>query len=583
LIKALKFLKPYRLGVIMVFMMVALRAYLDLLLPRYLGLLVNEGIGLGEVGVDPDAQKIWLYALLMLGATLVSIGVTILSGFMESRISAGFAKDLRIAVFAKIQSFSLKEMDHLTTSSLITRSTNDISQLQGTVNVLLRMIILAPFLAVGAIIFSIRENPTLSMLLIVSIVSLLVMIVIIFSITLPRFQLMQKLVDRLNLVIRENLSGLRVVRAYNTQSYQAGRIDEASKESMKLNIFVNRINSLMWPVMGLIMGATSLAIVYLGSTYFIGVVDGFNPGSMMALLQYSMRAIMAFMFMTMIFIMVPRAAISARRIMEVLDTKVEINDPEVEATLPESFRGEVTFEDVCFQYPGANAPVLSHINFTAKAGQTTAFIGSTGSGKSTLINLIPRFYERTCGRILVDGIDIKDMKQETLHQLIGYVPQKGVLFGGTIRDNILFGQDIEDIDLMEKAAEIAQASEFINSNEKKFDYEIAQGGTNVSGGQRQRLSIARAIAKRPLIYIFDDSFSALDYKTDQKLRKMLNAEISATKLIVAQRINTIRHADRIVVLDQGTIVGQGTHEELMKTCSVYNEIASSQLSKEELS
>jgi ATP-binding cassette subfamily B protein len=583
LIKSLKFLKPYRFGVIMVFAMVAVRAYLDLLLPRYLGLLVDEGIGLGEVGINPDAEKIWLYALLMLGATLFSIGVTILSGYMESRISAGFARDLRKAVFNKIQSFSLKEMDHLTTSSLITRSTNDIQQLQGTVNVLLRMIILAPFLAVGAIIFSVRENPTLSMLLIVSIVSLLVMIVIIFSITLPRFQLMQKLVDRLNLVIRENLSGLRVVRAYNTQSYQAGRIDEASKESMRLNIFVNRINSLMWPVMGLIMGATSLAIVYLGSTYFIGVVDGFNPGSMMALLQYSMRAIMAFMFMTMIFIMVPRAAISARRIMEVLETEVEINDPEVEAELPETFKGEVTFEDVCFQYPGANAPVLSHINFTAKAGQTTAFIGSTGSGKSTLINLIPRFYERTCGRILIDGIDIKDMKQDTLHQLIGYVPQKGVLFGGTIKDNILFGQDQDDMELMEKAAEIAQASEFINSNEKKFDYEIAQGGTNVSGGQRQRLSIARAIAKRPLIYIFDDSFSALDYKTDQKLRKMLNAEINATKLIVAQRINTIRHADRIVVLDQGTIVGLGTHEELMKTCSVYNEIASSQLSKEELS
>jgi ATP-binding cassette subfamily B protein len=582
LIKSLKFLKPYRFGVMMVFAMVALRAYLDLLLPRYLGLLVDEGIGLGEVGVNPDAAKIWLYALLMLGATLISIGVTILSGFMESRISAGFAKDLRQAVFTKIQSFSLKEMDHFTTSSLITRSTNDIQQLQGTVNVLLRMIILAPFLAVGAIIFSVRENPTLSMLLIVSIVSLLVMIVIIFSITLPRFQLMQKLVDRLNLVIRENLSGLRVVRAYNTQSYQAGRIDEASKESMRLNIFVNRINSLMWPVMGLIMGATSLAIVYLGSTYFIGVVDGFNPGSMMALLQYSMRAIMAFMFMTMIFIMVPRAAISARRIMEVLEMKVEINDPEAEAELPQAFKGEVTFEDVCFQYPGANAPVLSHINFTAKAGQTTAFIGSTGSGKSTLINLIPRFYERTCGRILVDGIDIKDMKQDTLHQLIGYVPQKGVLFGGTIKDNILFGQVQDDLELMKKAAEIAQASEFINSNEKKFDYEIAQGGTNVSGGQRQRLSIARAIAKRPLIYIFDDSFSALDYKTDQKLRKMLNAEINATKLIVAQRINTIRHADQIVVLDQGTIVGKGTHEELMKTCSVYNEIASSQLSKEEL-
>lgn len=567
---------------IFVFIMVALRAYLDLLLPRYLGLLVNEGIGLGEAGVDPDAEKIWIYAMMMLAATLISIGVTILSGFMESKISAGFAKDLRQAVFLKIQSFSLKEMDHFTTSSLITRSTNDIQQLQGTVNVLLRMIILAPFLAVGAIIFSVRENPTLSMLLIVSIVSLLVMIIIIFSITLPRFQLMQKLIDRLNLVIRENLSGLRVVRAYNTQEYQAGRIDDASREAMKLNVFVNRVNSLMWPVMGLIMGATSLAIVYFGYRYFIGVVDGFNPGSMMALLQYAMRAIMAFMFMTMIFIMLPRAAISARRIMEVLEMKVDIQDPKEEKPLPETFKGEVAFHDVCFQYPGANAPVLSHIHFTAQAGKTTAFIGSTGSGKSTLINLIPRFYERTCGSITIDGVDIMDMNQETLHGLIGYVPQKGVLFGGTIRDNIMFGREEEDSEWMEKAAEIAQAKEFIQSNEKGYDYDISQGGTNVSGGQRQRLSIARAIAKRPLIYIFDDSFSALDYKTDQKLRKMLNEEIHATKLIVAQRINTIRHADQIVVLDQGTIVGKGTHEELMKDCPIYLEIASSQLSKEEL-
>ncbi len=563
------------------FIFVALRAFLDLLLPMVLGLLVNEGIGLGENSVDPNIQKIWEYALLMLGATVISIVITIISGYTESKISASFALDLRRAVYKKIQQFSLREMDHFTTSSLITRTTNDIQQLQGIVNTLLRMIILAPFLAIGAIAFSIAQHPTLSMLLIVSVISLIVMMVIIFSITLPRFQLVQKLVDKLNLVTRENLTGLRVVRAYNTQEYQAKRIDDTSFESMKLNIFVNRVMSFMWPTMGLIMGLTSLAIVYLGSNFFIGI-DGFDPGTMMALMQYSMRAIMAFMFLTFIFIMLPRAAISARRIMEVLEMEIEINDPENPLELPDKMNGEITFNNVSFQYPDAQEPVLSNISFTAKAGSITAFIGSTGSGKSTLINLIPRFYERTEGDILIDGIDIKDMTQESLHSLMGYVPQKGILFGGSIRENILFGKDTHDEDLMVKAAKIAQAKDFIDEMEEQYEHNIAQGGTNVSGGQRQRLSIARAIAKSPLIYIFDDSFSALDYKTDQKLRQMLDKEVTATKLIVAQRINTIRHADQIVVLDQGTIVGKGTHQELLASCSVYQEIASSQLSKEEM-
>jgi ATP-binding cassette, subfamily B, multidrug efflux pump len=581
MIKILKFLKPYKWGVILVFILVALRAGLDLLLPMVLGLLVSDGIGLSATSVDPNIRRIWELAFLMLGATVVSIGVTIISGLMESKISAGFALDLRKAVYQKIEQFSLKEMDHFSTSSLITRSTNDIQQLQGFVNTMLRMIILAPFLAIGAIAFSVAQHPTLSMLLIVSIISLVVMISIIFAITLPKFQLVQKLVDRLNLVTRENLTGLRVVRAYNTQEKQAKKIDDASKESMKLNIFVNRIMSLMWPIMGLIMGMTSLAIVYFGSKFFIGI-DGFDPGSMMALMQYAMRAIMAFMFITMIFVMIPRAVISAKRVLEVLEMDIEINDPESPVVLPSLMKGEIEFKDVCFQYPDAQAPVLSHINFKIESGKTTAFIGSTGSGKSTLINLIPRFYERTCGSITIDGIDIKEMTQHDLHGLIGYVPQKGVLFSGTITDNILFGKDEFDANLMKEAAEIAQATEFIDVLADTYDHQIAQGGTNVSGGQRQRLSIARAIAKKPLIYIFDDSFSALDYKTDQKLRKMLDQKVKATKLIVAQRINTIRHADQIIVLDQGSIVGNGTHEELMNSCSVYQEIASSQLSKEEL-
>jgi len=580
LLKTLKYLKPYRFGVAIVFTLVALRAFLDLLLPNLLGQIVSEGLGLGEVVTDPNLERIFYYAGLMLGATVISIIVTIIGGYLESKISAGFAKNLREAVYQKIEQFSLREMDHFTTSSLITRTTNDIQQLQGIVHMMLRMIILAPLLAVGAITFSIIQQPTLSMILVASITALIIMLTIVFSITMPKFQLVQKLVDKLNLRTRENLTGLRVVRAYNTQEYQASRIDEASRESMRLNIFVNRVSSVMWPFMGLIMGLTSLTIVYVGSRYFVGL-NGFTPGSLMALMQYAMRAVMAFMFMSFIFVNIPRAAISAKRIMDVLDIDIEIKDPINPVKLPELIKGEVELKDVCFQYPDAQEPVLSHINFKVKSGSTTAFIGSTGSGKSTLINLIPRFYERTCGTITIDGIDIKDMTQEDLHGLIGYVPQKGILFGGSIRDNILFAEHA-DSNHLDEAAKIAQAHDFIIEMEDQYDHQISQGGTNVSGGQRQRLSIARAIAKKPPIYIFDDSFSALDYKTDHKLRQMLNEHVTATKLIVAQRINTIRHADQIIVLDSGTIVGIGTHDELMNTSKVYQEIASSQLSKEEL-
>jgi ATP-binding cassette, subfamily B, multidrug efflux pump len=579
--RLVKYLKPYKWGILLVFVLVALRAVLDLLLPFILGLLVSQGIGLSAEAVNPNVPRIFELAIFMLIVTVFSIGITVLSGFMESKISAGFAKDLRKAVYKKIEQFSLREMDHFTTSSLITRSTNDIQQLQNYVNILLRMIILQPVLAVGAIFFSIAQQPTLSLLLVVSVLSLLVMLAIVFAVTLPRFQLMQKLVDKLNLVTRENLSGLRVVRAYNTQEFQAARIDQASKETMRLNIFVNRFMSVLWPVMGLIMGLTSLMIVYLGSRFFIGV-DGFEPGSMIALMQYAMRAIMAFMFLTMIFVMIPRALISARRIAEILNTKIEITDPKNPVDLPENVKGEVVFQDVCFQYPDANVPVIDEISFVAEAGKTTALIGSTGSGKSTLINLLPRFYERNCGSITIDGIDIKAFKLEDLYRLIGYVPQKGTLFSGTVKENILFGNKDFDEDMMVKAAEIAQADEFIKQFDKQYDYFVSQGSTNVSGGQRQRLSIARAIAKQAPILIFDDSFSALDYETDRKLRSLLDKHVKATKIVVAQRINTIRNADQIIVLDQGKIVGKGKHQELMETCAVYQEIAYSQLDKEEL-
>ena len=579
--RILSFLKPYKWGVILVFILVASRAVLDLLLPMILGRLVDDGIGLGSQIIEPNLTKVYQFSLLMFVITIVSICVTILSGYMESKISASFAVDLRKAVYHKIEQFSMREVNHFSTSSLITRSTNDIQQLQNYVNMMLRMLILQPFLAIGAVTFSILQHPTLSMILIASVTALIIMLVIIFSITLPKFQLVQKLVDRLNLVTRENLTGLRVVRAYNTQEYQAKRIDDASKASMVLNVFVNRVMGLMWPIMSLIMGFTSLTIVYLGSKYFVGV-DGFDPGSLMALMQYAMRAVMSFMFLTMIFIMIPRATISARRVKEVLDMDIKIDDPVNAAILPDDMQGEIVFEDVCFQYPDADEPVLSHLTFTVKPGSTTAFIGSTGSGKSTLINLVPRFYERSCGMITIDGIDIKQMRQKDLHGLIGYVPQKGVLFSGTIAENIMFGKEEYSEEDMIDAAKIAQAHDFIMEMEQTYETNVAQGGTSVSGGQRQRLSIARAIAKKPLIYIFDDSFSALDYQTDQRLRKMMDEKVQATKLIVAQRINTIRYADQIIVLDQGTMVGKGKHEELLKTCPVYQEIASSQLSKEEM-
>lgn len=579
--RILSFLKPYKWGVILVFILVASRAVLDLLLPMILGRLVDDGIGLGSQIIEPNLTKVYQFSLLMFVITIVSIGVTILSGYMESKISASFAVDLRKAVYHKIEQFSMREVNHFSTSSLITRSTNDIQQLQNYVNMMLRMLILQPFLAIGAVTFSILQHPTLSMILIASVTALIIMLVIIFSITLPKFQLVQKLVDRLNLVTRENLTGLRVVRAYNTQEYQAKRIDDASKASMVLNVFVNRVMGLMWPIMSLIMGFTSLTIVYLGSKYFVGV-DGFDPGSLMALMQYAMRAVMSFMFLTMIFIMIPRATISARRVKEVLDMDIKIDDPVNAAILPDDMQGEIVFEDVCFQYPDADEPVLSHLTFTVKPGSTTAFIGSTGSGKSTLINLVPRFYERSCGMITIDGIDIKQMRQKDLHGLIGYVPQKGVLFSGTIAENIMFGKEEYSEEDMIDAAKIAQAHDFIMEMEQTYETNVAQGGTSVSGGQRQRLSIARAIAKKPLIYIFDDSFSALDYQTDQRLRKMMDEKVQATKLIVAQRINTIRYADQIIVLDQGTMVGKGKHDELLKTCPVYQEIASSQLSKEEM-
>lgn len=583
--KIFPYLKPYRFLIITVFVLVGARAILDLLLPKMMSLLMQEGLGIvkGVVGITFNESRVWFWALMMLLVIIMSIVVTIISGYLESKISAGFAVKLRDATYKKIQSFSLQEVDHFTTSSLITRTTNDITQLQGSLNMLLRMVILQPVLAIGAITLSIMESPSVSVILIASVGTLLGVIAIIFTATLPRFKIIQKLVDRLNLVTRENLSGLRVVRAYNSEEVQAKRMDDASHAALKQNIFVNRVMGAMWPIMGLIMGLTSLGII-LYSTTFIDFINTdlsqIDPTQMMALMQYGMRTVMSFMFLTMMFIMIPRASISAKRIMEVLDMEAQVQSPKTPLLIEEHRALDIKFNQVSFKYPNAKTSVLNDISFEVKAGQTAAFIGSTGSGKSTLINLIPRFYNLTGGSITIGGVDITKLNLEDLHHLIGYVPQKGMLFGGTIKDNINFAKNATD-DEIEYYASIAQANDFIKTFDDQYEHHVAQGGTNVSGGQRQRLSIARALAKKAKILIFDDSFSALDYKTDQILRKQLE-QVEATKLIVAQRINTIRHADLIIVLDQGSIVGIGTHQDLLKTCDVYMEIASSQLSKEEL-
>lgn len=576
----LKYLKPYSFSITIIFILVATRAVLDLLLPLLLGLLLNAGLGLSNGGVS-NMDKIFEYSLWMLLASVLSIGITIFSGYMESNVSSKFARHLRRDYYKKVQSFSLEEIDAFGIGSLITRSTNDIKQLQMSVNTLLRLIILQPVFAIGAIVFSVLQQPTLSMVLIASISALVFIIVAVFRVVLPKFELVQKLVDKLNQVIRENLSGLRVIRAYNTQKTQEAKIIKAAKESRDLNVFVNRLISVMFPVMSIIMGVTSVTIIYLGNEYFIGVIDGFNPGQLVALQQYSMRAIMAFMFLSFTFIMIPRALISARRVAEVLNTELSIKDPLTPVETSE-FKGNIEFKNVTFKYSDAPQAILENISFKINAGQTVAFIGSTGSGKSTLINLIPRFYDVSDGEILIDGVNIKDITQETLHEIIGYVPQQGILFSGEVKYNVLFGKKAYSEDDLEEALEIAQAKPFVESFEGKSEYMISQGGKNVSGGQRQRLSIARAIAKKPAVFIFDDSFSALDYQTDKALRAALNKRVPGTKLIVAQRINSIRHADIIVVLEKGQVAGIGTHDELLKTSLVYQEIANSQLSKEEL-
>ena len=547
----------------------------NLWLPDKMSEIVNNGI------IKQDMPAIWHNGWQMILVTAAGGICSIIIGLLASRIATGMAQKLRMELFERVESFALADFNKFSTASLITRSTNDIQQIQMTSILLLRLALMAPIMAIGGLQKAIHNAPNLSWIIALAVSVLLVVIAVLFVIAVPRFKKLQTLVDKLNLVTRENLVGLKVIRAFHNEKIEQKKFQQANTELNKMNLFVNRLMMLLDPIMTLVMNFSSVAIVWFGAHLISS--GNLQIGNMMAFLEYAMQVIISFLLLSMVFIMVPRAAVSVKRVGEVLDTLPSIVDPQSPQQLPDDATGKIEFKDVTFTYPDADLPVLSSINFTAEPGQTTAFIGSTGSGKSTLINLIPRFYDVSAGQILLDGVDIRNVKLEDLYDQIGYVPQKGVLFSGTIASNIKYGNAKASQKLVEKSAKIAQATEFISELKNGYKNDIAQGGSNVSGGQRQRLSIARAIAVEPNVYIFDDSFSALDFKTDAKLRSALAKETKhKTVLIVGQRINTIMNADKIIVLDEGKIVGQGTHQELMKNCQVYQEIAASQLSEDDL-
>ena len=537
-----------------------------------------------DLGMDMDQTQI--HYLLKTGGQMAALALlgmvaSIMVAFLASRVGASAGRDLRSGVFRKVVGFSNNEFNHFSTASLITRSTNDIQQIQMLIVMLLRMVLYAPILAIGGVLQVMKTNVSMSWIIGLAVIIIAFVVLLLFLVVMPKFKVLQNLVDKLNLVTREVLTGLPVIRAFSTEKHEEERFDDANRTLTKTNLFVNRAMTFMMPVMMLVMNGVSVLIVWTGAH---GISDGqMQVGDMMAFIQYTMQIIMGFLMLCMISIMLPRAAVAADRVEEVLKSETMIHDPKQEKHFPEDGKGVLTFDHVSFRYPGADEDVLEDITFTAKPGETTAIIGSTGSGKSTLVNLIPRFYDVTSGDIMLDGVDIREVKQHELREKLGYVPQKGVLFSGDIASNIMFGNSHGSDDEMIEAAEIAQATEFIDTKPEKYKSPISQGGSNVSGGQKQRLSIARAIAKHPQVFIFDDSFSALDYKTDVTLRRALAEKTSgSTVLIVAQRISTILHAEQIIVLDEGKVAGKGTHAELLKNCPVYREIAESQLSRKEL-
>ena len=547
----------------------------NLQLPDYMAKIINDGI-IGE-SMNAIYRNGGIMLLVTLGGGIAAVGV----GFLATRVATSFARDIRRKVFEKVESFSIAEFNSLSTASLITRSTNDIQQIQMVTLMILRMVFMAPFMAIGALQNAIQNAPELSWIIAMAVGALFVIIVVLFTTALPKFKILQKMVDMLNLVTRENLTGLRVIRAFNKEKTEEKKFDEANTDLMRLNLFVNRLMIILQPFMMLLMNIALVAIVWFGAQLVSD--NSIEIGNMMAFMQYATQVIMSFLMISIIFIMIPRASVSAKRVNEVLNTTATIRDPKNPKKPARNGHGRIEFRDVTFTYPDADSPVLSGINFTAEPGQTTAFIGSTGSGKTTLIGLIPRFYDVTAGQVLIDNVDVRDMRLRDLSGQIGYVPQKGVLFSGTVKSNVTYGNKRASTKEIDTAIKVAQASDFVKKLEDGLQSNISQGGTNVSGGQKQRLSIARALAVKPKVYIFDDSFSALDFKTDAKLRKALQKETAGkTVLIVGQRISTIMNADKIIVMDEGKIVGQGTHDELMKHNVVYQEIAHSQLSDEEL-
>lgn len=537
-----------------------------------------------ELGVDTEKLQsgyVLRTGLVMVLVTLLSALSTIMVAFIASKIAAASARLMRRDVFEKVENFSNSEFSRFSTASLITRTTNDITQIQLVIVLIIRMAFYAPIIGVGGVMRALEKSTSMSWIIALAVIIMLGLVGIVFVIALPKFKKMQKLIDRLNLVTREHLSGLMVVRAFNTQKFEEERFDSANKDFTRTNLFVNRVMVVMMPAMMFVMNGTMLLIVWVGAHQI--EASTMQVGDMMAYIQYAMLIIFAFLMLTMMFIMIPRASVSAGRVSEILEVDPQIKDPKNPKKFGSDFKGTVEFKNVCYRFPGAEKNILNDISFTALPGQTTAIIGSTGSGKSTLLNMIPRFYDVCGGQVLVDGIDIREVNQHELREKIGYVPQKGVLFSGTIESNLRYANETASEEEIERAVEIAQADEFITAREEGYDAAISQGGANVSGGQKQRLSIARALLKKPKILLFDDSFSALDFKTDAALRRRLKQETGdSTMIIVGQRIATIKNADQILVLDEGNLVGIGKHRELMKSCQIYREIAQSQLSEAEL-
>jgi len=574
MIKLLSYLKPYKVLIAIVLVLLFLQALAELYMPTLMADIVNIGI------VEGDISYIFKVGGFMLLVALGGVIFSIIAGFLSAKIATGFARDLRSKVFSQVEEYTLHEFDTIGTASLITRTTNDITQLQQVLIVIFRMMISAPLMCIGGIIMAVSKDATLSLVFVVVLPLLAGILLIIARKGIPLFKAMQVKLDKLNLVLRENLTGIRVIRAFNRIGHEKKRFGEANSELTSTAIRVNIVNASMLPIMMLVMNLTSIVIVWAGG---IRIDNGnMQVGDMMAFLQYAMQIMFSLVMTSLLFITIPRAEVSAVRINEVLDTKSNIRDLQNAVSVGRK-KGFLEFDHVTFSYPGAEKPAVSDITFTVSPGETTAVIGGTGSGKSTLVNLIPRFYDVDKGRILVDGIDIRKMKQESLRAKIGFVPQMSILFSGTVSDNIRYGKADATDEEVRHAAQIAQAAEFISGMAEGFDAVISQGGTNVSGGQKQRLSIARALIRRPEIYIFDDSFSALDFKTDAKLRAALKNEIGdSTVLIVAQRVSTVMDANRIIVLDDGKISGIGTHKELLNTCEVYREIVYSQLSEEEI-